>query len=219
MGTDSKYLEEAIVELENLYGALGDSRTTTEITEISEFANGYLHGGNNMSIQGGQLKVLELFDNELAGDKFNGYFIKTYDGEKFVYTRINLDVLFNKISRLEKGFEKDEYLYGSIIGNSYVRYYKHHTIAYRLDLEMINEYSKENYVSNEISRDVKGEIVTSSGNYIADSLKQNKVTAKEIETGKKVFKYVVTYESKPILVEDTGHYITLETGCYKWVEE
>ena len=61
------------------------------------------------------------------------------------------------------------------------------------------------------------------GKYITDifanNSSENKVTAKEIETGKKVYKYVVTYRSKPILVEDTGHYITLETGCYKWVEE
>ena len=63
------------------------------------------------------------------------------------------------------------------------------------------------------------EVVRSSGNYIADSLRKNKVTAKEIETGKKVYKYVVTYRSKPFYCEETGHYITLETGCYKWVEE
>ena len=63
------------------------------------------------------------------------------------------------------------------------------------------------------------EVVQSSGNYIRDSLKKNKVTAKEIETGKKVFKYVVTYKSKPFYCEETGNNIYLETGCYKWVEE
>ena len=63
------------------------------------------------------------------------------------------------------------------------------------------------------------EVVRSSGNYIADSLRKNKVTAKEIETGKKVFKYVVTYRSKPFYCEETGNNIYLETGCYKWVEE
>lgn len=77
------------------------------------------------------------------------------------------------------------------------------------------------YVNNEVfslsNRELTGD--SFSGNYIKSSLRENKVTAKEIETGKKVYKYVVTYESKPILVEETGHYITLETGCYKWVEE
>lgn len=36
---------------------------------------------------------------------------------------------------------------------------------------------------------------------------------------KKVYKYVTTYRSKPILVEDTGNYIHLETGHYEWIEE
>ena len=61
------------------------------------------------------------------------------------------------------------------------------------------------------------------GKYITDifanNSSENKVTAKEIETGKKVFKYVVTYRSKPFYCEETGNNIYLETGCYKWVEE
>ena len=221
MGTDSKYLEEAMAELERSFGTFSDNMELTSliVNNLENRLDNVCVDKTYADIQGGHLEVFSLFNRELAGDVFNGYYVKKYDGEKFVYQKVGLDLLFKKISILEKDFEKDEYLYGSIIGYSYIRYYKHHTIAYRLDLGVINEYSEENYVSNEITRDVKGKIVTSSGNYIADSLRKNKVTAKDIETGKKVFKYVVTYRSKPFYCEETGNNIYLETGCYKWVEE
>ena len=56
-------------------------------------------------------------------------------------------------------------------------------------------------------------------NSLTEEYKYNKLKAMTQVARKKVYKYVTTYRSKPILVEETGNYIYLETGCYKWVEE
>lgn len=191
MGTDSKYLEEAMAELER---SLGTFSNNAEINLLTI---------NNLESR---------LDNVSKQDK---HLLGTICDSPYTDTNTYYHLL-NLIKRFEKDHKNEKYLYDDLIGNKYVRFYENSTLQYDLEHKKMRvNYDVENYVKR-ISSDV---VYKSETQDFRNSLKQSKVTAKEIETGKKVYKYVVTYESKPILVEDTGHYITLETGCYKWVEE
>lgn len=167
---------------------------------------------NEMNIQGGKTNVIALFNKRFERDNVfdDVYWTKLPNNE---YWRINIEELFRKIWWLEQQID-DEFLYDNIVNaKTYMRYYKNNTCEF--DLRYMSYVCKRtrNYVEREKQKD-RLTIYEHKHN-----ITKNKVTAKEIETGKKVYKYVVTYRSKPILVEDTGRYITLETGCYKWVEE
>lgn len=219
MGTDSKYLEEAMAELERSLETFSNNAEITSLivnnleNRLDEAKSPRTNReANEMSIQGGKTDVIALFNKRFERDTiFDGvYWTKLPNNE---YWRINIEELFSKIWWLEQQID-DEFLYDNIVNvKTYIRYYRNNTCEF--DLRYMSYACKRthNYIEREKQKD---RLTIYEHKY---NITKSKVTAKEIETGKKVYKYVVTYESKPILVEDTGHYITLETGCYKWVEE
>lgn len=219
MGTDSKYLEEAMAELERSLETFSDNVEITSLI-VNNLENRLDEAkslitnreANEMNIQGGKTDLIALFNEKFERDNVfdSVYWTKLPNNE---YWRINIEELFSKIWWLEQQID-DEFLYDNIVNaKTYMRYYKNNTCEF--DLRYMSYACKRthNYVEREKQKD-RLTIYEHKNN-----ITKNKVTAKDIETGKKVYKYVVTYRSKPILVEDTGRYITLETGCYKWVEE
>lgn len=219
MGTDSKYLEEAMAELERSLETFSDNVEITSLI-VNNLENRLdetkslktNREANEMSIQGGKANVIALFNERFERDNvFDGvYWTKLLNNE---YWKINIEELFSKIWWLEQQID-DEFLYDNIVNaKTYIRYYKNNTCEF--DLRYMNYACKRthNYVEREKQKD---RLTIYEHKY---NIRKNKVTAKEIETGKKVFKYIVTYRSKPFYCEETGNNIYLETGCYKWVEE
>lgn len=210
MGTDCRDLEEAMAEVEAIFGTFSNNAEINSLTinNLKSRLDNVCVDKPYADIQGGVEGVLHtLAENNMC------------------LRKAQYEFLVSRIAFYEKDMDRGEFLYDSVIEEYcepfYIRYYKHFTFRFWCKGLYCECRRTNNYVHDlPVLKEVHSSLETrSSGNSIADSLKQSKVTAKEIETGKKVYKYVVTYESKPILVEDTGHYITLETGCYKWVEE
>lgn len=218
MGTDCRGLEEAMAELERSLETFSDNVEITSLI-VNNLENRLDEAkslktnreANEMNIQGGKTNVIALFNERFERDNVfdDVYWTKLPNNE---YWKINIEELFRKIWWLEQQID-DEFLYDNIVNaKTYMRYYKNNTCEF--DLRYMSYACKRTH--NYVEREKQKDRLTI---YEHKNITKNKVTAKEIETGKKVYKYVVTYESKPILVEDTGHYITLKTGCYKWVEE
>lgn len=77
-----------------------------------------------------------------------------------------------------------------------------------------------NLVSNKVEcieneKEVENPLVK----FITENLNTQPNENQIMSNKKKVYKYIVTYRSKPFYCEETGNNIYLETGCYKWVEE
>lgn len=85
--------------------------------------------------------------------------------------------------------------------------FENYTIVWNLVTNKVECIENEKEVENPLVKFITENLNTQS--------KENQIMSNK----KKVYKYVVTYRSKPILNEETGNYIHLETGCYKWVKE
>lgn len=85
--------------------------------------------------------------------------------------------------------------------------FENYTIVWNLVTNKVECIENEKKVENPLVKFITENLNTQS--------KENQIMSNK----KKVYKYVVTYRSKPILNEETGNYIHLETGCYKWVKE
>lgn len=85
--------------------------------------------------------------------------------------------------------------------------FENYTIVWNLVTNKVECIENEKEVENPLVK------------FITENLNTQPNENQIMSNKKKVYKYVVTYRSKPILVEETGNHIYLETGCYKWVEE
>lgn len=85
--------------------------------------------------------------------------------------------------------------------------FENYTIVWNLVTNKVECIENEKEVENPLVK------------FITENLNTQPNENQIMSNKKKVYKYVVTYRSKPILNEETGNYIHLETGCYKWVKE
>lgn len=127
-------------------------------------------------------------------------------------------VPFNVINLIIKYVKMFEEIY--LLGNYvYCDSEEKHFINH-IDICFENYTIVWNLVSNKVEcieneKEVENPLVK----FITENLNTQPNENQIMSNKKKVYKYIVTYRSKPFYCEETGNNIYLETGCYKWVEE
>lgn len=133
---------------------------------------------------------------------------------RFIDEYVSFNVI-NLIIKYVKMFEEiyllGDYVYCDSEKKHFINHidicFENYTIVWNLVTNKVECIENEKEVENPLVKFITENLNTQS--------KENQIMSNK----KKVYKYVVTYRSKPILNEETGNYIHLETGCYKWVEE
>lgn len=133
---------------------------------------------------------------------------------RFIDEHVPFNVI-NLIIKYVKMFEEiyllGDYVYCDSEEKHFINHidicFENYTIVWNLVTNKVECIENEKEVENPLVK------------FITENLNTQPNENQIMSNKKKVYKYVVTYRSKPFYCEETGNYIHLETGCYKWVEE
>ena len=133
---------------------------------------------------------------------------------RFIDEHVPFNVI-NLIIKYVKMFEEIYLLGDYVYCDSEEKHFINH-----IDICFENYTIVWNLVSNKVEcieneKEVENPLVK----FITENLNTQPNENQIMSNKKKVYKYIVTYRSKPFYCEETGNNIYLETGCYKWVEE
>lgn len=133
---------------------------------------------------------------------------------RFIDEHVPFNVI-NLIIKYVKMFEEiyllGDYVYCDSEEKHFINHidicFENYTIVWNLVTNKVECIENEKEIENPLVK------------FITENLNTQPNENQIMSNKKKVYKYIVTYRSKPFYCEETGNNIYLETGCYKWVEE